>query len=34
MGTSLVAYELNRECASTSGLITLTRTSTHGLLQC
>jgi len=29
MGTSLGAYKLNQECASTSDLITCTRTSTH-----
>jgi len=29
MGTSLGGYELNQECASTSDLITRTRTSTH-----
>jgi len=29
MGTSLDAYELNHECASTSDLITPTRTSTR-----
>jgi len=32
MGTSLGAYELYQECASTSDLFTCTRTSTHGLL--
>jgi len=31
MGTILGAYELNHECASTSDLITRTRTSTHNL---
>jgi len=33
MGTSLCAYELNHKCASTSNLITRTRTSTHVLFS-
>jgi len=33
MGTSLGVYELNHECASTSDLITRTRTSTDVLFR-
>jgi len=33
MGTSSGAYEFNHECASTSDLITRTRTSTHYVLM-
>jgi len=33
MGTSPGAYELNKECASTSDLITCTRTTAHNLLM-
>jgi len=32
MGTSLGVYELNHKCATTSDLITHTRTCTHNLL--
>jgi len=34
MGTSSDGYELNHECASTSDLITSTRTSTHSSMAC
>jgi len=34
MGTSLGVYELKQECASTSDLITCTRTSSATIFYC